>query len=341
MAPFQTPLGLLDIPAELRTRIFSFLLPDVPAISSSLEKLFFLPRSSIMTPFEPHFRIMDLPAELHTHILSFVLPDLPVIRCDMDWSPCADDPPRGCSPATWNGGWGRAAHDFRADREPCCTEILRVNNKLYQEGRRYLYGQKTYKISVFDFGFDFLDHLGFLEKLPPVPYHMMKEFVIQIAACSNLSETGYRLRSNLVWLCGLLAHEKIHFRKLRVEFQEQDRGSLLDSCGLTWDSEQSDQPFLPNPTSDSHYDLLNINLQAYEQGFPSTFAYVLSALAMLGPIAESCTVEVPTVFRENQHVVELAKWYEEGVNGTYPFDDNGVLRQDRAEFEYSLANTMP
>lgn len=136
----------------------------------------------------PPFKMLDLPTQICIHILSFLLPDLPVTECDVSWSPCYnEDSPFGMP----------AAYKLRSDDEPCYPETLRANCQLHTDGMTYLYAHKTYKITVTGFGFDFLKYPGELQELPLLPYHRIKEFVIQVLGW-NLAETGCQLRSQLI-----------------------------------------------------------------------------------------------------------------------------------------------
>ncbi|KAI4115684.1 MAG: hypothetical protein LQ338_007821 [Usnochroma carphineum] len=276
--------------------------------------------------------ILDLPAELRAHILSFILPDLSTIECDIGWSPTNNDPPRNCPVRIWTPDTVDSVHRFRSDDEKCDTAVLRICKQLNQDGTGYLYHLKTYKVHVFNFGIDFLSQAGDLHALPLLPYHEMKEFVIQIVGC-GMAESGCRLRENLLWLCGLLNHHKVHLRKLRIEFPEP-YASIWNSESV-WDEDGSEEERWPPVIDESVINDCNANLAAWEAGFPSTFAYILSPLALL-PTADECTIELPECFKAKQHVVDAAKWYEEGISGVYPFEEDWCLKQDRAEFEYRL-----
>lgn len=101
--------------------------------------------------------ILTQSPEVRAHILSFLLLDLSVIDSDACWSPCAQNPPRYTDPGEWEPYYSGSAYNFRADGEACHTGILWVNKKFYNDGVKYLYRQKTFKFSVFDFGFDYLN----------------------------------------------------------------------------------------------------------------------------------------------------------------------------------------
>ncbi|KAL8924356.1 MAG: hypothetical protein Q9208_004138 [Pyrenodesmia sp. 3 TL-2023] len=274
------------------------------------------------------FPIFNLPSELRAHILSFLLPDVNPIQCDTHWSPTAEGPPRGCCPVTWEAGEGLSEYTFRSDGEPCQMAILRTCRCLFDDGMKQLYACKTYKAHVFDYGIDFLTEAGQLRALPQMPYRRMKEFVIQIMGC-DMAETGDRLRANLVWLCGQLKQNNVRLSKLRIEF---DLPLLWEKA---WDQTEAEDPQPPivDPRAINAY---NADLAAWECGFYSTFAYILSALPML-PLVDECVIDVPERLREKQHVVDLARWYEEGIDGTYAFDeDNWIFQQDKEDFARRL-----
>ncbi len=118
------------------------------------------------------------------------------------------------------------------------------------------------------------------------------------------------------------------------------------------EEEEARAPPVVDETKDNRF---NAELGAWEEGCPSTFAWMISPLALL-PVVEECVVEIPQEWRwsryvgdeddtvvemtepqpAKQHVLDLAKWYEEGINGTYAFEEDVRLEQDRAEFLYRL-----
>ncbi|KAL8931705.1 MAG: hypothetical protein Q9211_006784 [Gyalolechia sp. 1 TL-2023] len=270
--------------------------------------------------------ILDLPTEIRTYILSFLLPDLPTIQCDIEWSHLANDPPKNRSPLHWEPYSEDAPYEFRSDKEPCSLAILRANRKLYADGKRHLYGGKTYKLNIHNYGFDFLSQSDQLRELPPLPYSEIKDFVIAIAPCYE-ALTAVRLRANLLWLCGLLRHHQVHFNRLKIEFDE----TLW--CGLTesWDGAESD--VIPTPqVEDNVLGLPNADFVAHEQGFSSVFAWLISPVALL-PTAGECTIALPAAFRAKRHVVDLAQWYEKGIDGTHDLGAHWCLQRDLEEFE--------
>lgn len=302
-------------------------------------------------------QLMDLPAELRIHILSFLLPDLPTIECDVDWSPTADSCPRDFPKSIWTPGVGPSVYKFRSDDEKCETAVLRACKQLHMEGTGYLYGLKTYKIHVFDFGVDFLNRAGIFLELPQIPFHEMKELIIEIFGCEDMAETGTRLRDNLMFLCGLLSHHNVHLKKLRIEFSPPRR----DWWNTAWDETGSEE--CPPPDFDIRKDnSCNAELAAWENGFYSTFEYITSPLALL-PTVDECTVEVPVAYKTiryvpdpeewheesdvrpveilvpnaaKQHVLDWATWYQERIEGVYAFEEDWCLERDRAAFAYML-----
>ncbi|KAI4188245.1 MAG: hypothetical protein LQ346_005353 [Caloplaca aetnensis] len=305
--------------------------------------------------------LLDLPFELRTQILSLLLPDLPTIECDVDYSHTGNSCPRKLCPQTWTPGVIASDCQFRSDGSECETAILRVCKQLHEEGTDYLYRRKTYKIHVFDYGIDFLSGGGELLALPLIPFHEMKELVIEVVGC-GMTRTGTRLRDELAWICGLLRHHNVQLKKLRIDLG--DWYWWMNS----WDETLSEECAPPLPP---HLDVLenddcNAEAAAWEEGFESTFAYIISALKLL-PVVDECTIPIPdipttrwpirgpeddpwdegsdddssyegiTTWRKApQHIHDLAKWYEEGIDGTYAFEEDLRLQRDRAGFAARL-----
>ena len=257
-------------------------------------------------------------------ILSYLLPDLSIIECDMDWSPMCNDPPRHHSPQDWFPLEEKAVYKFRSDDEPCYSDILCTSKQLYEDGRTFLYSCKTYKLTVFDFGFDFLTRSNQLPSLPPLPYGEIKEFVITVSGC-NLTETGYRLREKLVWLCGLFRRHHAYFQKLKIVF--------LGDCWIdAWDQTGIEDPERPQE-GDNVFQLPNVHIEAWEKGFSSIFAWMITPLALV-PTAGRCIIEIPPTLQEKRHILDLIMWYEDGINGTYEFPNIWYLQEDQAQFEW-------
>ncbi|KAI4170933.1 MAG: hypothetical protein LQ343_004591 [Gyalolechia ehrenbergii] len=165
-----------------------------------------------------------------------------------------------------------------------------------------------------------------LRELPPLPYSDIKEFVIAIAPCYQ-ALTACRLRANLLWLCGLLRHNKVHFQRLKIEFDN----TLWCDWNDAWDEAESD--YIPLPlVYDNVFDLPNAEFTAYKQGFSSVFSWLISPLALL-PTAGECMIELPAAFKGKRHFVDLAKWYEKGIDGTHEFGDHPFLQRDIEQFE--------
>ena len=163
-----------------------------------------------------------------------------------------------------------------------------LNRQISAEAKDYLYYTRTFVIDVYQYGFDFLKISGPLEYLPPLPYGLMKEFVIRIMP-ENLPTAGTQVHSNLLQLCGLIDQHKIHFRKLRIEcmsktdqfisFWEEDDAML----GSDW----------PPEISDERWDQPNIDYLAWECDFGSSFAYLISPLRLLYGVADEVVIQLP------------------------------------------------
>ncbi|KAL8778722.1 MAG: hypothetical protein Q9213_007275 [Squamulea squamosa] len=300
------------------------------------------------------FRLLDLPTELRAHILTVLLPNVPIIACSKDFSSNAGFPDRNCSPYDWEPLPQPSIYNYQryVDDDPYSPQILRVNRQLHAEGTSYLYHQKTFVLSVYNFGYDFLKESSQLDTLPIFPYGEIKEFVIEVGP-HTLTTEGTRVHRNLLKLCGLISESGIHFKKLRVDFTDQKSGRweypeidkwhhLLSASVIHWgyaDDEEWDCPTanpiplweytddepqnIPPELNHDEYRERNFEYTAWEEGFASTFAYLASPLRMLSGVADEAIVDLPRSYKDKEHYKILKQWYEEGLDGRYPFDEDG------------------
>ncbi|KAL8774130.1 MAG: hypothetical protein Q9209_001238 [Squamulea sp. 1 TL-2023] len=307
------------------------------------------------------FQLLDLPLELRTLILSFLLPNVPIIACSVQNSPNTDSPPRNCSPYAWETFQQPSDYNYRRHDEddPYSPQILRVNRQLHDEATSYLYHQKTFVLSIYNFGYDFLKESNQLENLPLLPYSEIKEFIIEVGP-HTLPTQGTRLHWNLLKLCGLIHQRGIHFKKLRVGFTDQVSGRrefdaeaewhlpfpknipLWEHIDLPpakpiplWEYTNDEPQNIPPELTPDDYRERNFEYTAWKAGFSSTFTYLASPLRMLSSVAEQAIIDLPRSCENKPHYKMLKQWYEEGLDGRYPFDeDDGVLKDYRWWFEH-------
>lgn len=250
-------------------------------------------------------KIFTLPSELRAQILSYLLPTWLIIEPD-GWSSTAQGPPCGVSPTDWYPGHERVISGIWNHGEKFHTEI---------------------RLELNPFGFDFLNESGPLQQLPPLPYHEIKEFMIDLGGY-EFPKMALRFRQNLLWLCGLLRQHQIHFKKLKIEILGSDYRS---SWNELWDSTISEPPEYDPDDADIFY---NVDIIASQEGFKSTLAYLLTPLALI-PVATECSITLPGSLKENEDAVGLAKEYEECIDGTSPFDESDwCFQRDLKHFEW-------
>ncbi|KAL8650584.1 MAG: hypothetical protein Q9226_005089 [Calogaya cf. arnoldii] len=285
------------------------------------------------------FRLLDLPTELRTHILSYLLPSGSTITCSKEHSPHYDRIPLNCSPHSWiisneasSYSFERASHD-----DAFSPQILRVNRQLHAEGTAYLYNQKTYVLAVYTSGFDFLKLSSQLSSLPILPYNSIKHFIIEIQP-TILPLFGENLYRNLLWLCSLIRQSNIHFKSLTIEFTDQQSGQYIriddnDECSgplfreipiweYTTDSASS---IPPSTLTDCHGTHQNFEYVAWEEGYYSSFARLISPLQLLSAVTDKASINVPWSCEGKESYLRLKEWYEEGLEGKYPFDEDGII----------------
>ncbi|KAL8993125.1 MAG: hypothetical protein Q9169_006581 [Polycauliona sp. 2 TL-2023] len=300
------------------------------------------------------FRFMDLPGETRANIFHYLLPNLPVIDCDTDWTPNGEGPPRHCDPYKHETDNWISNYNYQkfSDEDPYTAQILRVNRQIYAEAFAYLYTRKTFVITVYRYGFDFLKHAGQLEilpnitydekTLPEIPYNAMKEFVIRIDP-NDIRQAGQQLRRNLIRLCGLLAEKGVHFKKLRMACMSEPVAwsEFWCSCSPLWQYPDHAPEIIPPEISDDEWNHRNFDHEAWEYGYSSSLAYLLGPLQMLSNIADEAVIEFPVSCAGIQRFDELKDFYEQLLGGRYPFcahpDDDGILEQVRWEYKHPKA----
>lgn len=149
------PVGLLDLPFEIRSKILSYLLPDTRFIVHEAKTDGF---KRFGDRFVPDHRLGLAPVP---HWWTF------------DYKTVSPYP-----------------------------EVLLTNRQLYADGFCQLYELQSFKLVVNYLEYDFLGvtYYHFDGLLPPLPYHAMKEFVIEVWGYSTISTLALRRK-----LAGLLA----------------------------------------------------------------------------------------------------------------------------------------
>ncbi|KAI4240222.1 MAG: hypothetical protein L6R40_005251 [Gallowayella cf. fulva] len=186
-------------------------------------------------------------------------------------------------------------------------QILRVSRQLRQEGTAYLYHRKTFIITVYHTGFDFLKGSGQLQTLPNLPFYEMKEFVIRIPP-HTLRTHGTRLRGSLVWLCGLLHQSGARFKKLRIDFTDQlSEWDPWPKEVPLWEYTDDSPESIPTELllNDEEEWYTNFEYLAWREGCYSTWEWLVSPLAMLSGVADKCIIDIPRSYQGNKHYEDV------------------------------------
>lgn len=299
------------------------------------------------------FRLLDLPAELRTHIFSYLLPSGSFISCSREHSPHNDRIPRNCNPCNWTTPLQESSYSFRRQDydDAFSPQILRVNRQLHAEGTAYLYHQKIFVLAIYAAGYDFLKASSQLNTLPILPYTSIKEFVIEVQP-NILPLFGERIYQNLLWLCGLIRRSKIHFKCLRIDFTEQHSGKWVKVDGHEcdhplfreipiWEYTDDSASNIPPEIVGSDAAQRNFEYTAWETGFYSSFARLISPLQMLSAVTDKAVINVPRSCEDNASYTLLKQWYEEGLQGDPPFDeDDPTVRECRWEFNHAQGQVV-
>ena len=274
---------------------------------------------------QEYFRFLHLPFDVRIMILRYLLPDQHFILHEAYNADCN------------RGPWHRPTwltFDYNS-RSPY-PDILLTNRQVYSECFYHLYTIKTFKF-VLHFShigfayYQFLtqkhDHLR--KELQPVPYHAIKEFILEIR-CPDWPTTICDFRKILIMLLRRFHVEKVHFRKLRIQFP--DPLGPLPGWDHAWDNAESKAwDFKPELVLDDDGDnVAHQELTAQDSGAPSTFAWFLSAFATCPSLADECIIELPESLRDKTHMQACAKRYAEGLDGRSSFhlEDECCLKQD-------------
>ncbi|KAL8801560.1 MAG: hypothetical protein Q9200_006910 [Gallowayella weberi] len=269
------------------------------------------------------FRLLELAPEIRAVLFTHLLPSVPIIDC-------------GAQDNTWPQ-YSFSRHNDNDWTDGYTPQILRVNHQLYYEGIAYLYRRKTFVITVYEMGFDFLKAATHLSTLPHLPYNQMKEFIIRIPP-HTLPTQGANLRHNLILLCGLLHSHGVHFKKLRFDFTDQESGQWEPWPLVTqgWDQVDpvppppmvplwqytDDEPEnIPPEYANQDYNYPNFEHIAWRVGYSSTFAWLVSPLLMIHGIADECIIETPRSYRGNTHYEGVKLRYEGYLEGRYDIEE--------------------
>ncbi|KAL8671962.1 MAG: hypothetical protein Q9168_003558 [Polycauliona sp. 1 TL-2023] len=219
---------------------------------------------------------------------------------------------------------------------------MRLNRQIHSEAVAYLYSQKTFVITIYQHGFDFLKHSGPLVNLPPLPYSSIKEFVIRIDPC-NIPTGGQQIRRNLVRLCGLIAENAIHFKKLRIACMSEPEWRSESLCPSLWHTPDHNTGLEIIPPEALVLDEgfhRNFGLIAWENGFSSSLGYLISPLQLLHSIADEVIIEFPASCTGTQSQYDydgLKQYYEKGLSGRDYFsglDQDKFIADLRWEYKH-------
>ncbi|KAL8978844.1 MAG: hypothetical protein Q9205_005679, partial [Flavoplaca limonia] len=275
-----------------------------------------------------------LPAEIRAHVFSYLLPNVPVIDCNTTLSPNAERHVGLENPYTYEDPLWIFVHGFATYDDPYFPQILRVNRQLHSEAVAYLYHQRTFVLTIYQFGFDFLKQSGPLDVLPLLPYGETMHFVIRIKAC-GIRTAGRQVRKNLIRFCGLIHEQNIHFKKLTVDFlnhgniysDRDDDGHETEAetdeyIPSLWESCHDAPENIPPEIADAAWGHQNFEYAAWYLGWGLTFAYLMSPLMMLSGVADQAIIQIPDFCTGNPRYEMLKRYYEERLEGRYGFDED-------------------
>ncbi|KAI4269532.1 MAG: hypothetical protein L6R38_007432 [Xanthoria sp. 2 TBL-2021] len=282
---------------------------------------------------QEYFRFLDLPFDVRIMILRYLLPDQHFIlheayKTDVDRLDSQDrivgDSLKG--PPTWS------TFDYKYWSP--YPDILLTNRQVYSEGFYYLYTLKSFKLVIYHqsfSGYEFLTrkHYWLLQELQPVPYHAMKEFILEIRG-HDMRTTVCQFRKQLIELLRHFHNQEVHFKKLRIQFP--DPLGPLPGWDHAWDSAEPKawdcKPEIE--VNEDTYDIIHQELTARDSGAPSTFAWLLSVFATCPSLADECIIELPKTLRDKPHMQACGKRYAEGLDGrsSFKLEDECCLKQD-------------
>ncbi|KAI4225402.1 MAG: hypothetical protein L6R36_003944 [Xanthoria steineri] len=171
-------------------------------------------------------------------------------------------------------------------------------------------------------------HESLLKELQPVPYHAIKEFILEIRC--PYWDTTCEFRGLAIKLLRQFHDKKVHFRKLRIQFPYPQ--GPLRGWDHAWDSADPEaRDWKPeHEVNRDDEDVTHQELTARDSGAPSTFAWFLSVFATCPSLADECIIELPESLRDKPHMQACAKRYAEGLDGRSSFhlEDECCLKQD-------------
>ncbi|KAI4254421.1 MAG: hypothetical protein L6R42_007196 [Xanthoria sp. 1 TBL-2021] len=197
-------------------------------------------------------------------------------------------------------------------------------------------------LTIYQFGIDFLKEAGPLDVLPPLPYTGTKKNRDSNSAV--LPRAGSQVRKNLIRICGLLYQNGIYFRKLRIEFMTygddydvgaawefSDDGADNGEHGYVyelWEAKDDEPDNISPEISHARWQHQNFEWVAWNEGWGSRLAYLMSPLLMLAGVADEVVVQIPGTCEGKDRYEMLKHFYEERLDGrgcSFDEDDQKLI----------------
>lgn len=282
--------------------------------------------------------LMSLPLELIEHILRFLLPDKDVLRLargkrgrrprpGIPSDKIEDDGSENIMEEPPPYGWP-FDDEFRYDKQPVQTAVLRVNRLLHEEGSRILYG-RTLKVDISTKnGNNLYDQRSSYFPIRDLPWAKLRNILIIVHAVQFAQHLKV-IWEFLLLLCGYLVLSEPFIKKLHVIYAGE------------WDPEKIILP----PGTDEFYVLY------WTKSEVDALLFMLEPLRQLTMVRE-CKIQLPASVQENQGLADVVHRYIRGIKNEEPFIEKELLKgwdeylrlrerlqnfvvKDRKEQEYS------
>lgn len=249
--------------------------------------------------------LMNLPFEILEQILRFLLPDKDILRATLRCR--SEHVTEREDAANYRGGdfriW-KFDDEFRFDKEPVKTAILRVHRLFYEEGSRILYG-RTIEVNFWTRHWHGLyNQRSSSRPLTAFPWAKMRKILISVPSVIYMNYLE-RIREQLLIFCGFLVSSGLVVRRLHVVYT----GEWSPKKTVILPGSHDDDPLSPSRWTHSEVENLSIMLEPLRQLMR----------------VQECEIQLPASVQDDLRLADEVQRCIRGIQGEEPFDEAELL----------------